>query len=82
MATIFFYESSLNKEFLQTSNPSLVGKSFVLLVSKVKILKISSNQKQELPLIICFLLDQAKALILCRGYPNHHWYSVRNHLDL
>jgi hypothetical protein len=45
---------------LQTSNPSLVGKSFVLLVSKVKILKISSNQKQESSMVhvAMFLPDQ------------------------
>jgi hypothetical protein len=74
MATIFFYESSLNKEFLQTSNPSLVGKSFVLLVSKVKILKISSNQKQESSMVhvAMFLPDQDEMRNLCKGPHKHH----------
>ena len=69
MATIFFYESSLNKEFLQTSNPSLV-----LLVSKVKILKISSNQKQESSMVhvAMFLPDQDEMRNLCKGPHKHH----------
>jgi hypothetical protein len=54
---------------LQTSNPSLVGKSFVLLVSKVKILKISSNQKQESSMVhvAMFLPDQDEMRNLCKG---------------